>query len=167
MSAKTTIAIRRNTAMATQSLVEVPCLSLLRPEVAEGQMLWSFDPTDPQNEALVYLVDGQATREWTQHVSEPFQFVAWTAKAVMVESTETGELVRAVRIVLIDNNRDTLAFASTGVAASLDLIRTLRGDGPYDPPIPLVVLPLKTRGGRQTLKLIPVMAPPKKVIITK
>jgi hypothetical protein len=157
MTAKTTIAVRRNTAMQTQSLVEAPCLSLLRQEVPDGSMIWSFDPSDPQNEALVYAVDGQGTREWTQHTSDPFCLTNWACKRVLMESEQTGDLQPALRITLIDDDDETLSFVSVGIAASLDLIRTLRGDGPYSPPIPLVVTQIKTRKGFSTLKLRPVM----------
>jgi hypothetical protein len=164
MSEKSTAIARRNTAIMTQSLVEVPCMSLLRSEVADGTMIWSFDPSDPALETLVFQVDGSGTREWTQHIAEPFCLVNWAVKRIMMANEETGDEQPALRIILIDDNDETMTFVSVGIAASLDLIRTLRGDGPYSPPIPLIVLPIKTRKGFQTLKLRPVAAAPVKQV---
>lgn len=163
MTATTKIAVRRNTAVATTSLVGTPCLSLLRDECAEGASIWSFDPSLPVNEPLVWLVDLPGTREWTQHVAEPFGLVQWAVKRIMMTNDETGEELPALRVVLIGAGEETMSFVSTGIAASLDLIRTLRGDGPYEPEIPVIVVPVKTRHGFNTLKLRPVATPAKVV----
>jgi hypothetical protein len=153
---------RRNTAILTTSLVMLPCMSLLRDEVEIGAKIWSFDPSDPAMEALVYLVDGQGTREWTQHVAEPFCLVNWAVQKITMSHPETGEDRPALRVVLIDDNDETLSFVSVGIAASLDTIRTLKGDGPYSPTIPLVIVPLKTRSGFNTYKLRPIAKLPEK-----
>jgi hypothetical protein len=55
--------------------------------------------------------------------------------------------MRCVRVVLISPDRETLPFTSQGVVSSLDLVRTLKGDGPYDPPINVSVRPQRTSGG--------------------
>lgn len=157
----------RNTAVATTSLVSIPCLSLLRDEVSEGACIWSFDPSLPENEAKVWAVDLPGSREWIQHVAEPFNLVDWCVKRIVMENEETGDEVPALRVVLMGTDGDTMSFVSVGVAASLDLIRTLRGDGPYDPPIPIVVVPVKTRHGYNTLKLRPVAQPVEKQVKSK
>lgn len=133
-------------------------MSLMRTEQVEGATLWSFDPVDARNESAVFAADNPGSREWTQHLTEPFSLVNWIARRIELTDDETGESSPAIRIVLLDDHGDTMTFVSVGIGASLDLIRTLRGDGPYDPPIPVVVLPVKTRRGHQTLKLRPVAA---------
>lgn len=155
MTAVTTIAIRRNTAIRTQTLVEVPVLGLIREEVPDGSMIFSFDPNIPANEPLIFLTDGEATRDVDQHLVHPFNLVNWVVKKILIPHLETGELSPAVRVVLIDDENETLSFSSVGVAASLDLIRTLRGDGPYEPPIPVTFSRVKTRRGFNTIKMRP------------
>jgi hypothetical protein len=155
MKPVTTIALRRNTAIKSEALVESTTLSMIREEIPEGAMLWSFDPTVPANEELVYCVDGEGTREWTQHVEHGFGLVNWAAKKVLIPNETTGDLTAAIRVTLIDKDRETLCFVSTGIAASLDLLRTFRGDGPYEPPIFVVFRQVKTRRGFATLKMRP------------
>lgn len=155
----TTIAVRRNTAVLAESLVEHPTLNMLREEVANGTMMFSFDPSVPANEPLVFLADGEGTRDVDQHLEHPFNMVNWCVKKVMLPNVDTGVESPAIRVVLIDDEMETLAFASVGIAASLDLIRTLRGDGPYAPPIPVVFKRVQTRRGFSTIKMRPAVTP--------
>lgn len=155
----TTIAVRRNTAIAAQSLVEQPTLNLLREEVPDGTMIFSFDPSDRAHEHLVFAADGEGTREVDQHLDHPFNLVNWVAKKIAIPDDQTGVESPAVRVTLLDNEGDTISFVSVGIAASLDLIRTLRGDGPYEPPIPVTFRRVKTRRGFSTIKMRPVATP--------
>lgn len=157
----TTIAIRRNTAVIASSLVDHPTLSLLREETPQGQMVFGFDPSVPANESWIFAADGESTRDVDQHLAHPFNLVTWVAKKIIVPDLDTGIESPAVRLTLIDDEGETLSFASVGIAASLDLIRTLRGDGPYQPPIPVTFKRVKTRRGFSTIKMSPVMEPKK------
>ena len=154
---------RRNTAVVTGSLVESPCLALLRDEVPEGAMIFSFDPTSEENEDKVFDADANGTKDWVQHTEHPFSMVHWVAKRILMPRPDSTDVQPCIRIVLIDSEGETISFVSIGIAASLDLIRTLRGDGPYDPPIPVVFARIKTSSGRQTIKMRPIpVAPPVK-----
>lgn len=68
--------------------------------------------------------------------------------------SETGEIVPLPRIVLISPDGETLAFTSEGALRSFDLIRQLLGDGPWAPPLPISAVPIKTRRGYRTFRLI-------------
>lgn len=148
--------INRNTAILATSLVENSCRNLTRDEVPVGAAVWGFDPTDPANEPQVFAADDPGTREWTQHTTEPFNLRSWVAKKIELTDPETGTVSTAVRTSIFDNEGESMTFVSVGIIASLDLFRTLRGDGPYEPPIPVVVSQVKTRSGFSTLKLRPV-----------
>lgn len=154
MSQKTELSVvNRNTATLAASVVQVPATSLMADTAKDGDYLFSFNPANPENEELVFACDGNASREWAQHVAEPFLLWHWAVKRISLTDQDTEQTFPHLRLVLIDPDGETLAFVSTGVVQSLDLIRTLRGDGPYVPPIPVVVSPVKTRLGFQTLKL--------------
>lgn len=154
----------RGTAYMASSLVETPSMSLLRDEIPEGALMFSFDPSDPDNEQMVFKSAKDGTRTWEQHIEHPFKIVNWVVKKIMLPNETTKELNPAVRIVFFDDEGETLVFVSVGVAMDLDLIRTLRGDGPYNPPIPVTVSAVKTRNGFKTLRLTPV---PRQVIVGK
>ena len=159
MTTTTTVAIRRNTAVTASSLVDVPVLSLLREEVPDGTLIFGFDPAVPVHEAWIFAADGDGTREVDQHLEHPFGLHTWVAKRVKIPDIDTGDETVGVRITLIDDEGETLTFVSVGIAASLDLIRTLRGDGPYQPVIPVIFKRVKTRRGFNTIKMRPVTTP--------
>lgn len=74
---------------------------------------------------------------------------------VQIRDVETGEISDGVRTVLMTPDKECYAFASDGIAQSVaDIFRTF-GFKPFDPPLELKVLPIKTRAGWQTLKLVP------------
>lgn len=154
----TEIALKRNTAIALASVVSQPCLTMIGDTIPVGSYLLGFDPSGPDGERLLYSADDNATREANQHFSEPFYFTTWACKKVLIRDSKTGGEVPAVRTVLFDPEFETLAFVSEGALASLDMIRTRKGDGPYDPPIPVVVKEVKTRAGWRIYKIIPVSA---------
>ena len=101
----------------------------------------------------MFSLDANATREPNQHYTEPFHLVTWGVKRVVLQGENSGESIDHVRTVLIDKDGETLSFVSMGVLGSLDLIRALRGDGPYDPPIPIVVTEATTRNKFRVWKL--------------
>jgi hypothetical protein len=137
----------------TSKAMENPVSSLLADEVPEGSWIFGFDAMKEENEELVFLCDDDATKEWVQHVERPFWLYTWSARRIMMTNKDTKETLPAVRVVLVDADRETMSFVSVGAVASLDLIRTLRGDGPYDKPIPVIVKQVKTGNGFHTYKL--------------
>lgn len=153
MAKSSTELIRKVSAVLTTQLVVNPVAALVREEVPIGAMLYGFDPSDPTNEADVLACDDQVTREWTQHVSEPFLLHKWAAKKVLLKERSDRPEREAIKIWLIDPQGDTLSFTSDGVIGSLDMIRALKGDGPYDPPLKTTVVPIKTDETRTMFKL--------------
>lgn len=148
--------IRKVSATTLASVVQNRVADLFRQDVPAGQWTFGFDPTQPEYEPFVFACDADGTRTWDQHTTEPFLLYTWGAQKVVLPATAERDETEAVRVVLIDPQGDTLAFASAGIVTSLDLIRALKGDGPYDPPLPVVVVRISTNGGRQILKLRPV-----------
>lgn len=165
MSKTELIRVNRNTAVALSGVVTAPAARMIDETVPDCAVLFGFDPAKPEYEPWVFAADDSATREPDQHRTEPFYLVSWAAKKVMIAQPDGAAPTAGVRVTLIDPDGETLAFVSMGVALSLDTIRTLRGDGPYEPPIPITVTETKTRMGRRLWKLriaIGVAKPPKK-----
>lgn len=65
-----------------------------------------------------------------------------------------GEILPMPRMVLIAPDGQTLSFVSEGAIRSMDLIRSLCGDDPWDPPLQISVVPRKTRRGFFTYRLV-------------
>lgn len=145
--------IRRNTAITMRDNVQQPCIGMMDETVPEGTYLFGFDASDVRNEGIVFAVDSGATREPNQHYQAPFMLYTWAVKRItLAEDDKTAGGAHA-RLILVDNEGETLAFVSQGALGSLDLIRALRGDGPYDPAIPICVSEEKTRHGFRVFKL--------------
>lgn len=68
--------------------------------------------------------------------------------------SEAGEAIPLPRIVLVSPDGATVAFTSDGALQSFDLIRQLCGDGPWDPPLPISAVPIRTRRNYRTFRLI-------------
>src|SRR4029453_11046358 len=140
MSVKQTgLTVRRNTAIGIGGAVEQPVLALMADTVAVGTYLFGFDPSDPENERFIFAADGNATREANQHYAEPFQLYTWAAKRIALQSDDNGEAIQHVRLTLLQKDGESLSFVSVATLQSRALIRALRGDGPFDPPIPVIV----------------------------
>jgi len=75
--------------------------------------------------------------------------------AVEFADERTGEVTGGIRTVLIPASGQPFACVSDGVAKDLaGIIRTF-GLGPYDPPIDVKVVEVRTRKGFRTYRLVP------------
>lgn len=155
MSGKRELIVRKVSAVKAVDLIQNSVASLAAADVKPGVWLFGFDPTAPEHLDDVFRCDADGTRAWDQHTTEPFLLRTWAAQKVLLPKNEERDETEAIRVVLIDSEGDTLSFVSGGVATSLDLIRTLLGDGPFDPAIPCTVQRIQTGAGRQILKLRP------------
>lgn len=155
--------IRRNTAVALSGVLSQPAMGMMDASVPDGALLFGFDATDPANEMLVFAANDDATREPNQHYQTPFMLYTWAVKHIILAADEKTAGGPHARLVLMDKDGETLSFVSQGALSSFDLIRTMRGDGPYDPPLPILVGESKTRHGFRVFKLriaAPVSPPP-------
>jgi hypothetical protein len=102
---------------------------------------------------LLTKIHGQADFTASSIGDTPFPLYGYYAHMVELRDTRTGEVKDSVRLVLVDENHITLSFVSYGAIDSLDLIRCCMGDGPFDPPLPLLVKEQQTRSGGNILRL--------------
>lgn len=154
MSKKVEI-MRKESAVSAGQLVKQSVGAMMSAECKPGQWLFGFDPTATEFIETVFKCDQDGTRSWDQHTTEPFLIHTWAAQKILLPETEERDERECVRVILIDPEGETLSFVSAGVVGSLDMIRTLVGDGPFDPPLPVTVRRIETGAGRQILKLMP------------
>lgn len=147
--------VRRNTAVATTALIDIPAASLLDEQAPAGARVMSLDMASPEDQELLFKTEGGLVRDAMAHVAEPFPVRHWIAKAVDVAQEGEAEPVRCVRLTLISPEGEMLALTSIGAVQSWDLIRNFKGDGPYDPPIDVWCQSVKTRKGFNMWRLTP------------
>lgn len=133
----------------------IACRRLLDSDTPDGYMVANIAPEHEDFEDVLFATEEPSTREWTQHTEKPFPMVYWVAKRVTLTDEANGNPVPVVRITLISPELETVSFASLGILSSLDLIRSVRGDGPYDPAIGLVFKEVKTRRGWKMIRMRP------------
>lgn len=147
--------VNRNTAVAMKDQVLQPISGLFADDIAVGTTILGFDPTHEAHEAAVYAAESGESDPPEDYRDTPFLLYAWMAKKIQLADQVTGDPQPAVRVVLMSPGGKMMAATSMGVVLSLDLIRTFRGDGPYDPPIPVRVVETKTRRGFRLYRLVP------------
>lgn len=147
--------LKPQTAIRLSAMVAAPLSSLLDDGVRDDSLLLGFDPSTPQGEMWLFAMEDDGSEQPGDYTKEPFQMSSWGGKRVALYDDKSREYMPVIRVVLIAQDGKTLAFTSDGVVASLDMIRALRGDGPYDPPLPVVVKEVKTRRGFRLYKLQP------------
>lgn len=85
------------------------------------------------------------------HKGEVLEIVNVAAHPVSLVDENTGEVVQAMRTVLIDKNGKNFDAVSQGVVSSLQKIFAIVGKPPYnDEPLKIKVVEQKTRKGYKT-----------------
>lgn len=143
------------TAVILTSTVQTPTVDLAKPSAPVGSRVQNFGPDHPKFADWLFLAEEPGTKEPEQFYEQPFKMVAFVAKKVELEDPDTKETFGAVRLVLIDTDGETLSFCSVGAVSSLDLIRAICGDGPWEHGLPIVCRREKTRAGRNIWRLKP------------
>lgn len=147
--------VNPGTAVTMTSTVASPAAGLTVPSVPIGARVMNFGPEHPQFAQWIFLAEEPGTKEPEQFYDQPFRLMAFVAKKVELQDEDTKESFSAVRLTLIDVDGETLSFCSVGAVSSLDLIRTICGDGPWPAGLPIVCRKEKTRQGRQIWRLKP------------
>lgn len=155
MSKENGLITQPQTAIRLSEMVAAPIASLLDDSVRDNSLLLGFDPKTPHGEALLFSMESDATEQPGDYSKDPFPVYSWGAKRVPLYDDMAREYVPVVRVVLMSRDGKTLAFTSDGIVASLDMIRALRGDGPWEPALNVVVREVKTRRGYRLYKLQP------------
>lgn len=128
---------------------------------SQPQEVWSsFDPSTPEGKAaIVQHLQGSDAASLGDSANLIVEVHHILAHRVETLDTSTGELVDVDRIVLVREDGTSIACASSGIKRSLQVIFGLYGLPPYSPPLSVRIQPKKTRQGRTTYLLVPVVSP--------
>ena len=106
---------------------------------------------------MAKLVQGK-TENLSDHLNEKIDVVDIFAHKSHMRDKQTGELVPALRVVLIAKDKKTYASVSSGVINSIQNILSIVGDpnvtGAWEEPIPVMAVAEKTSNKNTVVKLI-------------
>lgn len=84
------------------------------------------------------------------HKGETLEIVDVACHPVTLLDENTGEVVNALRVILVDKNGKNYDAVSQGIVSSLQKVFAIVGQPSYDPPLKLKVVEQKTRKGFKT-----------------
>ena len=84
------------------------------------------------------------------HKGEVLEIVDVAAHPVTLVDENTGEVVEALRVILVDKNGKNYDAVSQGIASSLQKIFAVVGMPTFNPPLKMKVVEQKTRKGFKT-----------------
>lgn len=106
----------------------------------------------------VYNAINNADESLNDHIGEVLEIVNVVAFPVELADEETGEIVRALKTVLVDKSGKTFTAVSQGVTNSLSRIFSIIGtpeDGAWEKePVKMKVKQVKTRNGNNKVNVI-------------
>lgn len=110
-------------------------------------------PNDGSRAAAVAIYNAVNNKgeSLADHKNEVLEIVNVAAHPVNLIDENTGELVEALRVVLIDKNGNNYDAVSQGIVSSLQKIFAIVGPAPYlEEPLKIKVVEQKTRKGFRT-----------------
>lgn len=129
-----------------------PALALDMLTNANASFLCSI-PNDGSRKAAVAIYNAVNNKgeSLDDHKNEVLEIVNFAAHPVTLTDENTGEVVEALRIVLVDKKGVNYDAVSQGIASSLQKIIAIVGMAPWDAePLKIKVVEQKTRKGFKT-----------------
>lgn len=115
----------------------------------------NFDGDKQAQWKLTALATGGSCKEGSAMDGEIIDLKYYYCHTVQMVSQKTGDIIDAMRCVLISKDGTAWRFVSGTVIDALDNLRSIFGDGPYTDPVKFTIEPLKSRTGNQIYNLVP------------
>jgi hypothetical protein len=108
----------------------------------------------PENRSkILEILDGEVMR-YQDVVNSVFNLADFIAYPIKMVAKDTGELIDAIRLILIDDQGNAVSTCSPYVIDSLHRIGWAQGKmPPWEPPIPVKLAQQSTREGNRVFKL--------------
>lgn len=116
--------------------------------------LHSFKGTPQEQWRQIALCEGGDIKSKADWGDRPIAMEHYYLHRVTVNGKSPGELVDAVRCVLVQPDGTRIGFVSDGIAKSIARIIMMFGVGPYKPAINIKIVDVKTPNGH-TYNIIP------------
>ena len=151
-----------NTELMTESAENTELMTINREDLAPVNLLDMLN--NPENSFLCSIEDdgsraskvkifnaiNQKGESLDDHKGEVLKIVNIAAHPVTLTDENTGELVDALRIIMIDEQGKNYDAVSQGIASSLQKIIAIVGPAPWKPALSLKIVEQKTRKGFKT-----------------
>lgn len=98
---------------------------------------------------------GGGAKKADRSSGEQINVVHWYMHRQEMVNDRTGEITNPIRVVLLDDKGDAWAWMSGGVVKSVQTMVEAMGDGPYDPPLSILVKETITRKGMRIITFEP------------
>lgn len=102
------------------------------------------------------LVSGAAVRNYDDIKDQTVKAKWWFCHRVEIVNAKTGEINEPIRTVFVSADNIAVGFVSDFIAHELDTMRTVWGDGPWEPELEFTVGEVRTRKGFRVYTIIPV-----------
>ncbi|NRQ87282.1 hypothetical protein HQK35_19040 [Bacillus velezensis] len=123
-------------------------------EQPQQVMYSTINTTDRKSRIKLYNAVGDAEESLSDHVGAIIEVTDMVAHSVELEDAQTGEKIKAMRIVLLTKDGVGYHSVSKGVASSIQRIIGIMGEGPWtEEPLKICPKEVKTRSGFKTLTL--------------
>lgn len=114
-------------------------------------------PEDPvERYSLMSLATDSEAMPVADLLNSEFKLMYWFVHNVAITDHASGEVTKAPRIVLIDDEGNAAYGVSSGLFKALQLLIGAYGSGPLDPPVTIRFTQSKTRQGWRLLSFVPV-----------
>lgn len=147
----------KNEIMVTQDIASVDLVEQLKNP--NGQFYCSIkdDGSRETRKAIFNAVNG-ADEQVSDHIGEVLEIVNVVAHPVQLLDEVTGEVVNALRTVLIDKNGKSYTAVSQGITSALSKIFSIVGtpeNGAWEnEPVKMKIRQVKTRNGNNKVNTI-------------
>lgn len=111
------------------------------------------DDGSRESKVSIYNAINNAKNKIDDFKGQKINVVDVVAHPVKLVEDQSGELIEALRIVLIDDKGEGYETVATGVMSSLEKLFGIVGMPSYDPPLTVIPREQKTRKGFKTLTL--------------
>lgn len=111
-----------------------------------------------KSQAMIFNAINGADEQVADHINEVLELVNVVAHPVTLTDEETGEIVNALRVVLIDKNGKSYVAVSGGIANAVSRIMGIVGDpsnGAWEKePVKVKIKQVKTRNGNNKVNTL-------------
>nr|WP_250649652.1 hypothetical protein [Bacillus thuringiensis] len=127
--------------------------SIFAAEGSKEVFFSSIQATDRKSAVKMYNAINSSENALADHRGEVLEITDMVAHAITLEDEVTKENVDALRVVLVAKDGKAYHAISQGVVSSIQKIISIVGPAPWDEPLEIVPVEVKTRKGFKTLTL--------------
>jgi len=114
----------------------------------------NFEGTPQQRFEFLSKVMGAGAKSLTDSLQDAIDVRTWYAHRVELENKQTGEMNEVIRIAIVNDGGEAYTAVSDGLVNSLDMLRQVFGEGPYNGEVVVKVQQVKTSNGFKTYNLV-------------